>query len=237
MLNFELIHEYGLSPSEVLCLLAIRQKCEWYYPAMEEETAKLSGLGLIAKNLAGLWRPTKKGSNFLSRMTQPGATKESMSLAERLTTLYKDSGKDTGATAKEIESLTAWFLAETGFKPGAVETAVSRYLSDHPDYTMSLANLIWKPQSKAFSVHYNLRQSKLFDIISEAFRLDPLPYVEPSKKKETEWLIAVSKLPDPPVNGNPDILFTGDGKKERERLKSIKQYLFNSLRKRNSDND
>lgn len=46
-----------------------------------------------------------------------------------------------------------------------------------------------------------------------------------------DWLFAVSKLPTPPAKGNPDYLFTGSSETDKERLKNIKTYLFNKIRK------
>lgn len=77
----------------------------------------------------------------------------------------------------------------------------------------------------------NLKNSKLFDLIAEKFKIATEPYLESKKNKEMDWLFAVSKLPTPPAKGNPDYLFTGSSETDKERLKNIKTYLFNKIRK------
>ena len=39
-----------------------------------------------------------------------------------------------------------------------------------------------------FSVHMNLKNSKLFDLIAEKFKIATEPYLESKKNKEMDWL-------------------------------------------------
>lgn len=231
-INFEMVVKYNLTPNEYFLLAAIKQREHWLVDSFKKEDfGRLAEMGIISKQPTGKWKIEHKGQNFIDRLESPKINEKTLQLCNALIGLYERNEKPLGETRKEIEGRLAWFMSETGFKAELIYNTASEYLNESGEYTMSLANLIWRPQSKAFSVHMQLKDSKLFDLISARYNLNPLPFLEPSKKKETEWLMAVAKLPSPPKRGNPDIMFTGSGEKDAERIKNIKQYLFNSLQK------
>lgn len=230
--NIEQLALSGLAPSDLINLLAIRQKDEFFIKGIPEEDINIYlTIGYIEKLKNGNYRLTKKGNGFIIAVETPGLTDEISETQKILVNIYENRGKEIGVSVKEVESRLVWFMGNTNFKKDVVIDGVERYLDSCGEYTMSLCNLIWKPPSVAFSVHKNLKDSRLFDIIVKKYRFDPEEYFNEEKNKEVKWLFAVSKLPDPPLKASSDILFTLDAKKDRERIRNIKTYLYNYLRK------
>lgn len=230
-INFELLLKSELKPYELLDLQAIKQKDDTMIASMEEKDLKKYELnGFVEKNKAGKYRLTKKGGTFLDTIETPEETEEAERASKEAIRMYEEAGKDIGVSRMEAKSRMAWFLAVTGFKTELVIQKIESYLTESGQYTLSLCNLIWKPPSAVFSVHKNLKDSKLFDLISSSFKFDNMAFFEARKSKEMEWLFGISRLPNPP-KGNADILFTMDVRQEIERMKNIKTYLFNKIRK------
>lgn len=231
-INLEQLALSGLRPYDLVNLVAIRQKDDFYVKSIPEEDLNLYlavGYTDMLKN--GSYKLTKKGIGLLVAIESPGLTDEILETEKAAIEMYEKEGKEIGVSVKEVESRLVWFMGNTAFKKNVVLGGIAEYLAASDKYTLSLCNLIWKPPSVAFSVHKNLKDSKLFDIIARKFNFDPGVYFNEDKNKELEWLFAVSRLPNPPAKSNPDVLFTFDVKKEKERLLNIKTYLSNYLKK------
>lgn len=222
-----------MSPSDLINLLAIRQKDEIMIEVIpKEDIERYIELGLIEKLKSGVTRLTSKGTSFVNYIETPELTDEILDTLKEMISMYESYAKDIGVSRKEAETRLCWFMGNTSFKGSVILPITKAYIENSRDYTMSLCNFIWKPPSQAFSVHMNLKNSKLFDLIAERFGLATEPYMESRKSKEMDWLFAVSKLPNPPAKGNPDYLFTGKAETDKDRLKNIKTYLFNRLKTR-----
>lgn len=231
-INFRELTSCGMSPTDLAYLLAIRQKDDFIIQVIPEDYfARYTELGLIETLKSGVTRLTSKGTSFINYIETPGLTDEILDTLKEMIDMYESYAKDIGVSRKEAESRLCWFMGNTSFKKETILPITKKYLDDSGDYTMSLCNFIWKPPSQAFSVHMNLKNSKLFDLIAERYGLSTEPYIEAKKSKEIDWLFAVSRLPNPPAKGNPDYLFTGNSETDKDRLKNIKTYLLNKLRK------
>lgn len=231
-INFRQLAASDMTPNDLANLLAIRQKDTVMIEAMlEKDAGRYIELGLVEKLKSGVMRLTNKGTSFVNYIETPEMTDEVLETLKIMIGMYESYSKDIGVSRKEAESRLCWFMGNTSFKKEVILQVTESYIAESGDYTMSLCNFIWKPSSQAFSVHMNLKNSKLFDLIAEKFKIATEPYLEPKKNKEMDWLFAVSKLPTPPAKGNPDYLFTGSAETDKERLKNIKTYLFNKIRK------
>lgn len=231
-INFRQLAASDMTPNDLANLLAIRQKDTVMIEAMPEEDAgRYIELGLVEKLKSGVMRLTNKGTSFVNYIETPEMTDEVLETLKIMIGMYESYSKDIGVSRKEAESRLCWFMGNTSFKKKVILQVTESYIAESGDYTMSLCNFIWKPPSQVFSVHMNLKNSKLFDLIAEKFKIATEPYLESKKNKEMDWLFAVSKLPTPPAKGNPDYLFTGSSETDKERLKNIKTYLFNKIRK------
>lgn len=230
-INIEQLALSGLKPVDLVNLLAIRQKDEFYLRGIpDEDLEPITGNGYAERIASGRLKLTKKGESLLYAIETPGITAEISKTLSILLGMYGDAGREVGVSEREAESRLVWFMGNTNFRGKAVCEAVEEYLSSPTDKKMSLCNLIWRPPSIAFSVHKNLKDSKLFDLIARRYRLNAEAYFADRKGKELEWEFAVARLPNPPSRGNRDILFTFDHKAEKERLNAIKTHLFNYLR-------
>lgn len=228
-INFEMLLRSGLKFEDLAMLCAIHQKDKAIMENMDDDTyMKLEELRYVEKNAAGRITVTKLGKAAIEAIETPGITDESEETLKGLIELYEENGKDIGISSKEAQSRLIWFMANTNFKKDVIINVTRDYIADAGQYVMSLCNLIWKPPSIAFSVHKNLKDSKLFDLVSKRYRFGTELFFKVNRSREDEWLMAVSRLPDPP--SKPDVLFTMDKKKEKERLKELKTVLFNKIR-------
>lgn len=228
-INFEMLLRSELTPFELAMLCAVRQREKSVIENMDRETfEKLEGKGYIEKNLAGRVSITKLGNAAIEAIETPGITEESEMVLKKAIELYESNGKNIGVSRKEAQERMIWFIANTNFKSGVILEAIKDYIAGSGEYTKSLCNLIWNPPS-VFAAHKNLKDSKLFDLISSKFSFNTELFFSVKRKREDEWLMAVSKLPIPPAN--PDMLFTMDKNKEKERLKDLKMLLFNKMRR------
>lgn len=210
-----------------MVLQAIKQK-DSFYDAWDNELKDLQESGYIEKCKNGSYKLTSKGSSFLTSVTEgevPSGIKE---LAEELIAMYNARGKSVGRKM-EVESRLSWFVDASMFNDNTIKDAVAGYLAVSGEYTSSLENLIWKPQS-LMSVHKHLKDSKLFDLIASKYGVTSLKSEETSKSKEMKWLMAVSKLPAPPKTASPGCTFTGDAAQDAEAIKRIKIQLYKKLR-------
>lgn len=225
-ISFDLITQ-RMSLLSFLALQSIKQK-DSYAEAFKEELPPLEEQGYIEKCKNGNYKLTQKGGAFLTSVTESPVDPGIESLAEALIAMYEGRGKKPGKRL-EIISRLAWFVDASMFNDNIIQEAVSGYLATSGEYTSSLENLIWKPQN-LMAVHKNLKDSKLFDLISSRYGILRFKYDDISKSKENKWLTAVSKLPDPPSKINPEYTFTGDVKKDMQAISRIKRRLFTILR-------
>lgn len=229
-INFEKFTESGMSPTELLWLIALKQKDDLIIQSIPEEGIKLfEEKGFIEKLKNGSYKISKKGASYLEVIETPAITDEISRVLGVLIDLYSSYGKDIGVSRKEAQKRLCWFMSNTNFRSSVVISAVEEYLQNNPDYTLSLCNLIWKPASQAFSVHMTLNTSKLFDLIAGKFGFNTAPYFKENQNKNLEWLFAVSRLPNPPANPDPAMLFTFNSKNDKKRITEIKKYLLNII--------
>lgn len=241
-LNFYELYSSDYSIRDLMTLIAIRQK-EDDCLINQESAAKLEKANMIEQQRNGAYKLTPKAMEFISVVETPGLTEEVSLLLDYLIELYRAIDKDPGIT-KEIERRLIWFMGTTGFSAKVIKATVEKYLrknnspaypsmnrqADDKKYIMSLANLIWKPQSVAFSVHMKLSESKLFDLVCLDYSISSKFYFEDKKPKDITWLLAVSRLPDPPAKLPAELSFTGSGKSDKERLKQLKTELYKKLK-------
>ncbi len=111
-------------------------------------------------------RIDKKGKDILSKCCIKDNSPEIEQLCSDVMEEYEALGKATGTRLNVLDRLI-WFLSVTDFEIDEVKEAVEAYLHDNDEYTKRLDNLIWTPQSTAFSVHKNLKDSILFDMLNK----------------------------------------------------------------------
>lgn len=227
-INFEQLVSSGLDPTDLAYLLAIRQK-EDIITIPKERLDEYEKKGLIEFLKTGVPRLSQKGTSYLTVIETPNVNEDITETLDEMIRIYEESGKDIGLSRKEALSRLTWFMGNTNYKKSVIVDATKSHISSSGEYTYSLCNFIWKPPSVAYSVHMNLKNSKLFDIIASKYGFNTDIYFKDNQDSETRWLFAVARLPNPPAKANPDILFTGTAKGDKERLLNIKTYLSNKL--------
>lgn len=231
-INFQQLAASGITLTQLALLLAIRQKDDIAAAAIgEADTESLLEKGLIEQLKNKSYRLTNKGTSYVSAIETPGITEEISKTLDTISKLYESNGKDIGVSLKEAESRLIWFMGNTNFKPKVIVSVTEEYIASSGEYTMSLCNFIWKPPSQAFSTHMNLKNSKLFDLIAKKFGFNREIYFDTRKNKEMDWLFGVAKLPQPPARADRDCLFTSSVEEEKNRIKNIKIYLSNRIKK------
>ena len=230
-INYELMFKKGISLEELNTLIQINQKEGKLLEG--KDFSRFEELNLVTyvkpvKDIYNSVRLSKNGKTFLDALTTKGFTEEVGNLLKKLTELYELSNKDTG-NLLEVRKRLIWFIEETGFSEKVIYNAVDTYLTDNSEYTMNLDNLLWRAPSKAFSVHYNLKDSRLFDIISKQFRLPITFFVKDSITVEETWLRAISHLNIPKKLDN-SLYFTGSYKTELEFQQMLKVKLAEKMK-------
>ena len=186
-INFRQLAASDMTPNDLANLLAIRQKDSVMIEAMPEEDAgRYIELGLVEKLKSGVMRLTNKGTSFVNYIETPEMTDEVLETLKIMIGMYESYSKDIGVSRKEAESRLCWFMGNTSFKKEVILQVTESYIAESGDYTMSLCNFIWKPPSQAFSVHMNLKNSKLFDLIAENLR--SLPSLIWSLRRIRKWI-------------------------------------------------
>lgn len=222
-INFKELMESDLSIIDVETLVGVRQK-ESETMFLESSVWSLLEKGYIERFKNGNLKLSPKGQSFLNVIETPGITKEVSDLTSALVKMYESEEKPTGII-KEVEQRVSWFLHETGFGVEKIKQEVSRYLSENDKFTMSLSNLIWKPKSVAFSVHMKLSESTLFDLMARRYGLGSGIYFAEKKPKDISYIMAVSKLPDPPASINPDYTITGSAKGDKGAILRMRKAM------------
>ena len=228
-INFKLMYEKGILMSELVVLLAINQKeayllqsIPFEYLEEQEFVTYVKGTGPKEERV----RLSPNGKALLDALTTKGMSEELLNTVHELIEIYEHYGKETGNTL-EIRDRLNWFVNATGFSLPVIKNMVEEYLSNKSDFIMKLDNLIWKPQSSAFSVHYNLSDSKLFDMIMKKYKLPINFFLKPTEKRKAKdiWLFDIMKLKVP--NRLPEEYYwTGSEKTDKEALNRLKKLLF-----------
>ena len=228
-INFKLMYEKGILMSELVVLLAINQKeayllqsIPFEYLEEQEFVTYVKGTGPKEERV----RLSPNGKALLDALTTKGMSEELLNTVHELIEIYEHYGKETGNTL-EIRDRFNWFVNATGFSLPVIKNMVEEYLSNKSDFIMKLDNLIWKPQSSAFSVHYNLSDSKLFDMIMKKYKLPINFFLKPTEKRKAKdiWLFDIMKLKVP--NRLPEEYYwTGSEKTDKEALNRLKKLLF-----------
>ena len=229
-INYDLLFKKGLTAEDYHTLIQINQKEHLLLEG--KDLSKYEELNLVdhvkGEEKYKTARLTKNGRVFLDSLSTKGFTDEVGTLLKKLSDTYESYSKDTG-NLLEVRNRLIWFIESTGFGPKAIFNAVDEYLTNSGDYTMNLDNLIWRAPSKAFSIHYNLKDSKLFDLISKQFNFTITFFLEDRTSVEDRWLQAVSQLEIPKRLTDKSLYFTGDYKTEVDFQKRLKQLYFKKI--------
>lgn len=227
-INFDAISQ-RMDMIHFFVLQSIKQK-DKYHEAYPDVLVNLENEAYIQKLKNGGYKLTGKGTSFLFMVTEIQADSDVYNLAEKLVDIYEESGRKFGKRA-EIASRLAWFISATMFNDQVIIDTVENYVKERGEYSLTLENLIWKPSS-VFSVHKNLRESTLFDIIYNKYKvIDPRFFFDENFiDKDIRWMLAVSKLPDPPKKIAEESTFTGSSAGDKEAIARIKKRLYNRIR-------
>lgn len=232
-INFKELRESDFTIEDIETLVGIRQK-EDESILRKDSVDILLERGYIEKFKNGNLKLSSKGQSFLNVIETPGLTEEVSSLVSSLVKMYELNDKPTGII-KEVEQRVSWFLHETGFGVDKIKQEVGRYLTDNDKFTMSLSNLIWKPKSVAFSVHMKLSESMLFDLMARRYGLNTSIYFADKKSKDIAYIMAVSKLPNPPASISPDSTITGSVKGDKEAILKARKMMVEYINERKEE--
>lgn len=228
-INFKELIESDLTIQDIETLVGVRQK-EDEVILQKDSIDVLLEKGYIERYKNGNLKLSSKGQSFLNVIETPGITEEVSNLVSSLVKMYESSDKPTGII-KDVEQRVSWFLHETGFGTKKIEQEVGRYLSESGTYTMSLSNLIWKPKSVAFSIHMKLSESMLFDLMARRYGLNTSIYFADKKPKDIAYIMAVSRLPNPPSSINPENTITGSAKGDKEAILKARKMMVEYINK------
>ena len=225
-INFKLMYEKGILMTELTALLAINQREAYLFQSIPFEYFEEQDLITYVKGSGPKEervRLSANGKALLDALTTKDMSEELLNTVHELIEIYEHYGKETGNTL-EIRDRLNWFVNATGFSLSVIKTMVEEYLSNKSDYIMRLDNLIWKPQSSAFSIHYNLSDSKLFDMIMRKYKLPINFFLKPSDKRKAKdtWLFDIMKLKVPTKLPN-ECYWTGSEKGDKEALVRLKK--------------
>lgn len=228
-INFESLYKAGYSDCDLMVLQKIAQGDKHLlHPDNEVVIDRFIEDGLVQIIKAGETKFDKlrvsiKGKQFLSNINQKELTDDVIVLENELIELYKTYDKPIGLR-NDVRARLCWFLGETGFRPDIIKKYVEEYLQDaDPEYTMQLANLIWKPQSVAFSSNFTLKTSKLFDVISDKMNLRRDVFLE-KKDRELEYLLQYGSM-RPPKRLSKDLYYTGSYEGDLEHFMTLAKKL------------
>jgi hypothetical protein len=200
----------------------------------EMQLHKYEEMGLIQYNKNGgdiydRVRISRKGKTLLSNLEKGEFSSEIAELCDKIINDYEVAEKHVG-NRLEVQNRLTWFIYNTGFSTKVVGDAVEEYLIDNSEYTLSLENLLWKPPSKAFSVHMNLKDSKLYDILCNKYKLNHNFFTADKKfDRSTQWLFEVSKL-KVPKKLQPEFYITGSFESDNNALNKLKGMFFNQMK-------
>ncbi len=228
-INYKLLYESGLSNKDFHILQMIFQKEDVLLEAHISCFKRFEKLELIQyikaqKSKSKAIRVSKKGKSLLSNLGVMSFNNNLGDLIESLISLYETHQKYVG-NKLEVQSRLIWFVAQTGFSSKVIHSSTEEYLNDNPEFTKSLENLIWTPSSKAFSIHKNLKNSKLYDFICQKYKLDENFLIENKKGKHIAWLQTVSSIIVPKTL-QKELYFTNSYETDVIHVEKLKkQYL------------
>lgn len=229
-INFKLLYQKGILITELITLLAIKQKEAYLLKDIPFEQLEKDGLIEYTKSGKAKEekvRLSKNGSALLDALTTKEASEELLQTVKEIIEIYEDYGKDTGNTLEVRDRLIS-FVAATGFGLKVIKSTIEDYVSNSGDFTLRLDNLIWKPQSSAFSVHFSLSDSRLFDIIIKKYNLPINFFLKPSEKRTVKdaWLFDILKL-KVPTKLPSEMYWTGSEEEDKKALKRLQsQFKF-----------
>ena len=223
-INYQFLFSKELSVNHLTALQMIFQKEYTLVENFEDQLEDLKRLEYIEmlKKSENIFesRVTKKGKSLLDKVSTMGYTEEIGELCKELIDLYTNYNKPTG-TALEVQNRLVWFISQTGFNPTIIKNTVQNYLNENTTYTKKLENLIWKPTS-VMSVHKNLKDSQLYDIICTKYKLNADFFLKKSKGVELTWLHNVAQLRPPKKSKNKEIYLTGSYESDMEAINKLK---------------
>ena len=222
MINFEYLYKQGYKDNHFLDLIKVKQRD---FKFLSDGINRLIEDGLVVKK-SNKYKLTRKGNSFLDNIFSNNMGDVANKLAAELIGLYQQYGKPTG-TFLEVKNRLEWFLDKTGFNTKVIYEAVDEYLQSSGEYTKRLDNLIWTPQSKAFSVYYQLKDSKLFDLIASKYGLLQTRYDE-KPIRALAYAIDISKLEVP--RDADDAIYFKSYKEDREHVLQMKSKILEYLR-------
>ena len=232
-INYEYLYQIGLTDTDYHTLQIALQKEGTLLLGREESIRKLLGKDYLrytkGKPVPENLRLSKKGSALMKQLNERGFREDISILCEELQELYTALGKPVG-TLLETRSRMNWFVQETGFALPLVDKMVKDYVQDaNRSYFMRLDNLIWKPQSVAFSVHKNLKDSKLYDMLCTRYNVPQTFHTQKNKNTVLTYLLNVCKL-KLPARGEKEIFFTGNYKTDLQHWKNMRTLLAKQIK-------
>lgn len=229
-INFTRLFSAGLTFDHLIVLQAIKQKETTVQEMFPSVTSHLKDESYIHQSKNGSYLLTKKGASLLDSIEKAKTTSEIEQVTDMAMELYQDRECNTGSRADVLSRMT-WIISTTGFRPDIILKYIKQYLDSKEEtesmYVKSLPNLIWSPQSKAFSVKPKLSESPLYDLMVKDMGID---YSLLPTNKKMEWLMALARLPEPPARIDPEYCISGSKEKDCERLKQIKTLLYIRLK-------
>ena len=234
-INFEQLYKSDISESDFMLLVKVSQKNTELFKQEDIPTLeRFLDLGLVelikqGKEFFEKLRISKKGKQFIRNIEVPKYSDEVQNLEKELVEMYEDYRKEIGLRA-DVKSRLTWFMAETGFRASIVKKYVDIYLTEtDPKYIKNLSNLIWTPQSKAFSVTFSLKDSKLFDIICHHMGLQQNVFLD-KRDKELHYLFQYATV-CPPKGLRKELYFTGDYQTDLEHFAKLHEELTKRITK------
>ena len=172
-INFEVLKKHGLSPNDLITLLAIKQKedeeliCSLNPSSDEDGELVLVKEGFIEKMKKVGFKVTKKATTLLRDIEIAEVTDSSKEGYASLIKLYESVGrKDKVGNKKRGLRYFSTFLATTDFPSDKIYEAVNEYLNDNEhQYTRKLDELVYKP-SNVYATKFKLEDSKLYTIVN-----------------------------------------------------------------------
>jgi len=223
-INYPYLFSKELSIIHLNTLQMVFQKEFTLLEAFEAEMEDLTNIEYIGSTKKNAkisdTRITKKGKAFLDKVSTMDYTEEIGELCKEMIDLYTSYSKSTG-TKLEVQNRMIWFISQTGFNPAIIKNVIQEYLSTNTTYTKNLENLIWKPDS-VFSVHKNLKNSHLYDIICKKYKLNTEFFLKKRKGVELTYLHKVAQLKPPRKSKNKDVYLTGSYASDMEAIDRIK---------------
>lgn len=234
-INYKLLFEKGFTLEDYHVLNMLNQKEYVFLEAFSDTLDKFIELGIAGykkgkEGSLNFLRIDARGVKLLEELHTYNFSIDIEEVQKNIEGLYEVNGNFIGKRLKIRENLI-WFKQVTIFNNKIIVDTVSEYLhSQNPDYIMSLENLIWRPQSKAFSVHKTLKDSLLYELVCKKYKIDTAFFENKKSTKEVNWLDTVSRLvPSKAINS--ELYFTGSMRTDLEHIEKVKVEYFKRMKK------